>query len=159
MTASRQRPLRSVPFQDPARAFRLTLLPDARAVDNGYGLLLEETYGQGGDTLATHVVTASAAQAGRVVDAVLSSVRAAGHQPSVLSPHRAGPVWLDEAGGVRLALVLLTTQPLGRHDRVRLLVAGLNAMSVEETYYWYAKCLGPHATRARKALRILLSDA
>ena len=31
-------------------------------------------------------------------------------------------------------------------------------MSTEETYYWYSKCIGVDANRARKALRILLAD-
>jgi len=31
-------------------------------------------------------------------------------------------------------------------------------MSVEETFYWYAKSVGPDASRARRALRILLAD-
>ncbi|SCQ62930.1 Hypothetical protein PFR_JS9-2_1587 [Propionibacterium freudenreichii] len=31
-------------------------------------------------------------------------------------------------------------------------------MSVEETYYWYSKCMGLDGNRARKALRTLLAD-
>lgn len=146
--------LRSVPVTDAARAFRLTIQDGTRET---YGVRLEETYGQEGAALATHVVTATPTQTARVIDALLVAVRAAGHAPSVLSLGREAPLRLDEAGGVRLALVLLTTQPLTRHDRVRELVAGLNAMSVEETYYWYAKCLGSHAPRASKALRVLLT--
>ena len=69
------------------------------------------------------------------------------------------PVWrLDEATGVRLSLTLLATQPIIRSERIRSLVAGIEAMSVEETYYWYAKCVGPNAAAARKAIRILLAD-
>lgn len=143
-----------------ARAFRLTVQP---AADDSFGLVLEESYGATGTTLTTHVVTTTAGQTGRVIDAVLAAVRQSGHAPSVLGPSvlghkRQSPVRLDEAAGVRLALVLLTTQPMTRHDRVRALIAGLNAMSVEETYYWYAKTLGPSAARASKALRTLLTD-
>jgi hypothetical protein len=59
---------------------------------------------------------------------------------------------------VRLALILLATQPVAKHARVRALVAGINAMSIEETYYWYSKCIGVEASRARRALRTLLAD-
>ena len=31
-------------------------------------------------------------------------------------------------------------------------------MSTEETYYWYSKCIGVDAARARRALRTLLAD-
>ena len=82
----------------------------------------------------------------------------AGHQPSVLAFTRKTPIRLGEAEGVRLALVLLATQPISKHERVRALVAGINAMSTEETYYWYSKCIGIDANRARRALRILLAD-
>ena len=64
----------------------------------------------------------------------------------------------DPAGMKRLALVLLASQPIAKHERVRALVAGINAMSVEETYYWYSKCMGLDGNRARKALRTLLAD-
>ncbi len=85
-------------------------------------------------------------------------MRRSGHQPSVLTFNRKAPIGLDEPDGVRLALILMATQPVAKHARVRALVAGINAMSTEETYYWYSKCIGTDATRARKALRILLSD-
>jgi hypothetical protein len=66
---------------------------------------------------------------------------------------------LDEAAGVRLALTLLATSPLNRGDRVRAIAAGIAAMSVEETYYWYALCVGPRSSAARRAIRALLSEA
>jgi hypothetical protein len=136
------------------RAFRLCLL---RTADEGYGLTLEESYGDHA-ALTAPVTTVSRPQTGRVIDAVLAAVRASGHAPSVLSSSRKTPIRLDEPAGVRLALVLLATQPMTRNDRIRGVVAGINSMSVEETYYWYAKCVGPQARRALKALRTLLSD-
>lgn len=101
----------------------------------------------------------SPAQTGRVIDAVLLAVRSSGHAPSRLAFGRRAPIRLDEAAGVQLALTFFTTRPVSKHIRVRALVAGINAMSIEETYYWYAKCLSPEGARARKALRVLLADA
>ena len=103
-------------------------------------------------------VEASPTQVGRVLDAVLDAMRNSGHRAGILAAHQKTPVTLDEAQGVRLALVLLATKTLTKHDRIRTLVAGINAMSVEETYYWYSKCTGTSASNARRALRGLLSD-
>lgn len=138
---------------DGARAFRLTVLPASNEV---YGLVLDETHGANGHTLANAVIVTTAAQTTRVLDAVVAAVRNAGHPPSGLAFSRTEPIPLDEPSGVRLALILISTQPITKHVRVRALVAGINSMSVEETYYWYAKCLGPDASNARKALRTLI---
>jgi len=138
-----------------ARGFRLIVKPGRGET---YGLTIEETYGEAASALATAVVTLTPQQTGRVVDALFAAVKRSGHQPSVLTFTRKAPIRLTEPDGVRLALVLLATQPIAKHERVRALVAGINAMSTEETYYWYSKCIGVDANRARKALRTLLSD-
>ena len=140
---------------DSSRAFRISVTPGRGET---YGLTLEETYGQSGHTLATQVTTATPAQTGRVADAVFAAVRASGHASSVLAFSRKKPIRLDEPEGVRLALIVFTTQPITKHERVRAMVAGISAMSTEETYYWYSKCMGPDGPRARRALRILLAD-
>lgn len=137
------------------RGFRLIVNPSER---DTYGVTLDEVYGYDGDALAHSVVTATATQTGRVLDAILTALRDNHVKPSSLAFDRVTPIALDEATGVRLALVLITTQPIAKHDRVRALVTGVSAMSVEESYYWYAKCLGPESNRARKALRTLLAD-
>ncbi|MEU8476387.1 DUF7680 family protein [Streptomyces hygroscopicus] len=139
-----------------ARGFRLIVKPGRGET---YGLTVEETYGEVGSALATAVVTLTPQQTGRVVDALFAAVKRSNHQPSVLTFTRKAPIRLAEPDGVRLALTLLATQPIAKHERVRALVAGINAMSTEETYYWYSKCIGVDANRARKALRTLLSDS
>jgi hypothetical protein len=65
---------------------------------------------------------------------------------------------LDESAGVRLALVLLTTGPISKGARVDAMTGAIAHMSTEEAYYWFAKCMGPSASRARRALRILLAE-
>lgn len=136
------------------RTFRITVRP---ANSDQYGIDLSETYGPGtGPT--TPVLTATAAQVNRVTDVLIAAVKASGHTPGRLATQRDQPIPLDEAAGVRLALTLFATQPITKNDRIRALVAGINSMSVEETFYWYAKTVGPAASRARRALRILLAD-
>ena len=137
---------------EPVRTFRLTVLPTS----DSYGVSIDEQYGHG--TLTTHVITATAPQTQRIIDAVIQAAKSSGHAPSILALGRDEPIPLDEAAGVRLSLVLFASQPVSKNDRIRAMVAGVNAMSVEETYYWYAKCVGPQSGRARKALRILLAD-
>lgn len=137
------------------RGFRLIVKPGRGET---YGLTIEETYGEVGSVLATAVVTVTPQQTGRVIDALFAAIRRSGYQPSVLTFTRKAPIRLAEPDGVRLTLILLATQPIAKRERVRALVAGINAMSTEETYYWYSKCIGVDANRARKALRTLLSD-
>ncbi|MGO2188147.1 MAG: DUF7680 family protein [Microbacterium gubbeenense] len=151
----RFRPASHLSLVEGVRGFRLVVTPGRGET---FGVTLEETYGESGNSITAPVSEATPVQAGRVVDALFVAVRKAGHQPSVLAFKRKAPIRLGEAEGVRLALVLLATQPIAKHERVRALVAGVNAMSVEETYYWYSKCMGLDGNRARKALRTLLAD-
>lgn len=151
----RIRPSTHLAAVEGVRGFRLVVTPGR---GESYGVWLEETYGETGTIITAPVSTVTPLQTGRVVDAVFAAVRRAGHQPSVLAFTRKTPIRLGEAEGVRLALIFLTTQPVIKHERVRALVAGINAMSTEETYYWYSKCIGVDANRARKALRTLLAD-
>jgi hypothetical protein len=138
---------------DSGRAFHILVNPGASEM---YGVTLEETYVENGETSSSPVFTSSDTQTTRVIDAVVSAVRNSGHQASVLAFSRKAPIKLDEPSGVRLALILVATQPLTKHDRIRNLIAGINAMSIEESYYWYAKCFGAESSNARKALRTLI---
>lgn len=151
----RIRPASQLALVEGVRGFRLVVTPGRGET---FGVTLEETYGENGGTITVPVTTATPAQAGRVVDALFVAIRKAGQQPSILAFKRKAPIRLGEAEGVRLALVLLASQPIAKHERVRALVAGINAMSVEETYYWYSKCMGLDGNRARKALRTLLAN-
>lgn len=142
------------------RAFRLNLVPAPARAGEGdrYGIQLEEAYAEGERTLAATVTRATPLQTSRVLDAVVAAVRASGYQAGVLSAARQKPILLDEAAGVRLALALLAAQPISKPDRIRHIVAGVSLMSTEETYYWYAKAVGPDADRVRRALRLFLAE-
>lgn len=141
------------------RTFRLTVQSALTRSGGGdrYGIRLEEEYADGERTLASTVASATPLQTARVLDALVAAVRASGHQAGVLSLSRRKPIPLDEAAGVRLALALLAAQPVSKPDRIRRIVAGVSAMSTEETYYWYAKAVGPDAERIRRALRLFLA--
>ena len=94
----------------------------------------------------------------RILPSVMEAVRSSHMARSVLSTQRQKPVVLDESAGVRLALVFLATGPVSKHTRVDAVAAAITDMSTEEAYYWYAKCMGPQAGRARRAFRLLLAE-
>jgi hypothetical protein len=142
----------------PVRAFELTVRPDPARPDR-YAILIQESYGRDRPgALTRKIAIAQPAQTGHILEHVVAAVRASGYRPTVLGPQRRDPITLDEAAGVRLALALLATSPLSRGDRIRAVADGIAAMSVEETYYWYALCVGPRSSAARRAIRALLSD-
>lgn len=153
---SRVAALRLVPVGERANAFRAFRVTLTNGRGGNFGLVVDETYGD--SDLTARVVEATPNQTGRVSDALLAAVRGSGHRPSVVAFGRLKPIVLDEIHGVRLALTVMTSKPVTKHERVRALVAGINAMSVEETYYWYSKCVGPDSSRALRALRTLLAD-
>lgn len=65
---------------------------------------------------------------------------------------------LHEEAGVRLTLGFVGVKPLQRVDRMRALARGIAQMSLEECYYWHAKCRSPNTPNGEKALRILLTN-
>ena len=135
------------------RWFQLTLAPSH---DDGFGVTLSECLEIAGPSI--EIAAANPAQTARVLDEILACVRASGLGTAALTFAKNDSVPLDEAAGVRLALVILATTPLTKHERVRAIASGINAMSLEETYYWYSKCVGDDASRAQRALRLLLAD-
>ncbi|MBN1262661.1 MAG: ASCH domain-containing protein [Anaerolineae bacterium] len=94
-----------------------------------------------------------------VTDHLLAALRANGYKATDLGREVGSetPFYLDEASGLRLALIFIAVKPLARHDRIEAIGQGIQAMSEEEAYYWFSKCsAGVDATRAQKALRVLL---
>lgn len=138
--------------QRKVRGFQLTVEPTADA----FGVLLEETNGRTENTAA--VVRADASHTREVLVSVMGAVTASGHTRTTLGPARKKPITLDEEAGLRLALVMVSTLPVSKPRRIQAMVGGIDDMATEEAYYWYAKCMGPDAGRARRALRLLLAE-
>jgi hypothetical protein len=160
MTASKARAaLRQARSSSTVRSFNLHLAPPSRSSStDGYGIRLDESFGDGERRLATTIATASPLQASRLLDALVAAVRASGRPVTTLSPLRRRPIVLDEAAGVRLAIAIFAIQRVTKPARIGQIVAAVGAMSTEETYYWYAKAVGPDADRIRRALRIFLAQ-
>lgn len=133
------------------------ILKPLREGADSYGLHLMET-GAAGRMTAGLELRVNASRARRVLDSAIAAVRVSGHSKTALGLHRPAPLALSEEAGVRLALVLLTTAPLVKSRRVDAIASEVEAMATEEAYYWYAKCVGQDASRARRALRLLLAS-
>ena len=135
------------------RSFILTVQPSG---PDTFGLMLEEH--SNGTAAPALRVRADALGVQRVLDSVLAALRESKLLRTAVSAQRRKPLALAESAGVRLALVLLATAPLSKRERVASIQSGVQAMSTEEAYYWYAKCSGKAAARGRRALRLLLAD-
>ena len=94
-----------------------------------------------------------------VADHVMESLRANGYKPTELTVGRREPFSLTEESGVRLGLLFLAVRPITKVERIEVIAHGIRAMTSEEAYYWYSKCIGsPAAERAQRALRVLLAE-
>lgn len=123
---------------------------------DSFGLTLEEM--ARGDAPARPVAHLTADRTTRILEPVLVAVKASGHARSDLAPGRHEPLTLRESPGVRVALTMFATGPLRKHRRVDAAVAAIERLSDEEAYYWYGKCVGQSASRARRSLRLLLAE-
>lgn len=135
------------------RTFSLTVEP---AGPDSFGLLLEESVE--GDQQPSLRVRADPLLVQRVLDSVLGVLRQSKIARTSLTPQRQRPLTVAESAGVRLALIFLATAPVSKRARITAMKAGIESMSTEEAYYWYAKCSGADAARGRRALRLLLAD-
>ena len=136
------------------RGFELSVEPIAQ---DSYGVRLLETNGSAA-TERTNLTHLPPLRVQRVMTHLLGAIRASRLPNSTLSPQRKTPIRLEESAGVRLALVMLATAPLSKWTRVEAVAAGIQGMTTEEAYYWYAKCVGMDGRRARRALRLLLAE-
>lgn len=80
-----------------------------------------------------------------------------GINPSLITGTGSATVLIPEEPGVRLSLGFIGIKPLQRVDRMRALARGVARMSLEECYYWHAKCRSPNSPNGAKALRTLLA--
>ena len=144
----------SVTARETVRTFRLVIEPTG---SDEFGIRLEQTNGGAGSPPKV-LASIRPQEIASVMDPLHEALRASRYQGTVLSPSRRKPIVLDEAAGVRLALALVAVQPISKWRRREEILGGVAAMSAEEAYYWFARTTGPIASKARRALRIMLSD-
>lgn len=132
------------------RHFELTVVPDT---GDNYGI--EVVVCEDGHNRIAAKVPPSRVDAIRsdIVAAVVTS----GHRRTGVHANRKKPIALSEEAGVRLTLVILSTAPLKKSGRIDGIRAGVDSMTSEEVFYWYAHITGRESARALMALRILLA--
>jgi hypothetical protein len=78
--------------------------------------------------------------------------------PSRITGTGDSTILLQEEPGIRLSIGFIGIKPLRRVDKMRTLARGISRMSLEECYYWHAKCRSPDTPGGAKALRTLLTE-
>ena len=132
------------------RRFELIIDP----ADNGsYGVQVVET------TEGEQRVTAkvSPARVAAVRSDIVAAAVASGNRRTTVLATRKKPIALSEEAGVRLTLTVLATAPVRRSERVDTIRNGIDTMTTEEVFYWYAHIRSDQSAQALKALRILLA--
>ncbi len=69
-----------------------------------------------------------------------------------------GSVVLSESAGIRLTIAFLAMNRIQKYEKLTTISDSIARMSLEECYYWHAKCRSPSSTNGIKALRVLLAD-
>jgi hypothetical protein len=69
-----------------------------------------------------------------------------------------GSVVLSEGAGIRLTIAFLAMKRLQKYAKLTRIADSISRMSLEECYYWHAKCRSPASLNGVKALRVLLAD-
>jgi len=68
-----------------------------------------------------------------------------------------GSVVLSEGAGIRLTIAFLAMKRLQKYEKLTTVADSIARMSLEECYYWHAKCRSPSNPNGVKALRTLLA--
>ncbi len=68
-----------------------------------------------------------------------------------------GSVVLSEGAGIRLTIAFLAMKRLQKYDKLTSVADSVARMSLEECYYWHAKCRSPSSQNGVRALRVLLA--
>lgn len=69
-----------------------------------------------------------------------------------------GSVVLSEGAGIRLTIAFLAMKRIQKYEKLTTIADSIARMSLEECYYWHAKCRSPSCPNGIKALRVLLAD-
>jgi hypothetical protein len=89
----------------------------------------------------------------RLVKSVLAD---AGVDPATVTRGEGSAV-LSESDGVRLTIAFLALKELQKYEKLTTVADSIDRMSLEECYYWHAKCRSPSSQNGVTALRQLLA--
>lgn len=110
------------------------------------------------DWVAVKIRRLSGARLRSILQLLDETLRQTHINPSYVTSTGNSEVLISEGVGIRLSLAFIGIKPLQRVDRMRAFSRGISTMSLEECYYWYAKCRSPNSPNGAKSLRTLLTD-
>jgi hypothetical protein len=110
------------------------------------------------DWVAVKVRQLSGPQLRSILQLMDESLRETDIDPASIIGTGERTILISEAAGIRLSLGFIGVKPLRRVDRMRALSRGVSRMSLEESYYWHAKCRSPNSPSGESALRTLLTN-
>ncbi len=110
------------------------------------------------DWVAVKVRRLSGARLRSILPLLEEALRETDNDPSKVTRTGDSELLLREGAGIRLSLGFIGVKPLRRVDRMRGLARGVARMSLEECYYWHAKCRSPNSPSGETALRTLLTS-
>jgi hypothetical protein len=110
------------------------------------------------DWVAVKVRQLSGPRLRSILQLLDESLRETDIDPASITGTGEKTILIPEAAGVRLSLGFIGVKPLRRIDRMRALSRGISRMSLEECYYWHAKCRSPNSPSGESALRTLLTN-
>ncbi len=88
----------------------------------------------------------------RLIESVLVD---AGVDPATVTRGEGSAV-LSESDGVRLTIAFLAMKELQKYEKLTTVADSISRMSLEECYYWHAKCRSPSNPNGVTALRQLI---
>jgi hypothetical protein len=89
--------------------------------------------------------------------AIARATGGANRGEGILRTRRTKTTSIKEEDGIRLGLIFIGLRDMKDVLKAHELVSGVQEMSREESYYWYAKILNGSPNRGLRALRVLLS--
>jgi hypothetical protein len=110
------------------------------------------------DWVAVKVRRLSSARLRSILQLLDETLQETDIDPSEITGTGTATVLLREGTGIRLSLGFIGLKPIQRVDRMRALARGVACMSLEECYYWHAKCRSPNSPSGEKSLRVLLTN-
>ncbi len=110
------------------------------------------------DWVAVKVRRLYGARLRSILQLIEETLRGSKIDPAKITRTGDASILLNESAGIRLTLGFIGVKPLRRVDRMRSISRGISQMSLEECYYWHAKCRSPNNAGGAKALRTLLIE-
>lgn len=111
---------------------------------------------QWGDWCALQIATLSNSRQQAIHRLVREVLNGSGIEPDFVTRGE-GSVVVSERIGIRLTIAFLAIRRLQKYEKITAVADRVARMSLQECYYWHAKCRSPTNPNGVKSLRVLLA--